>query len=381
MNKPIYLDYNATTPVDPAVLEAMQPYFQQHFGNAASTSHAYGWEADMAVSKARKQVADLIGAKPREIVFTSGATESNNICIQGIVRPFLRQRKPVHLITTAVEHKCVLDTVNGLKEWGAEVTCLAPDKFGRVQAKDILHAIKPHTKIVSVIFGNNEIGTVNPIGEIGSALKERGVLFHTDAAQAVGKFPLNVKELCIDYLSASSQKMYGPKGVGFLYINKDNTETTLEPIIFGGSQEQGLRPGTLNVPGIVGLGKACEIFAQRMREESERLCKMQKDFIHNVLQIDDSIILNGCPENRLCSNISFTFPNLKADAFAEGLGGLAVSSGSACSAGEPSYVLKAIGHSPDLARKSVRIGIGRFTTKEDLQLALNAIQALVQTYR
>lgn len=376
MRKPIYLDYNATTPVDPAVLQAMQPYFEQHFGNAASTSHAYGWEADMAVGKARKQVADLIGAKPREIIFTSGATESNNICIQGIVRPYLREKQPVHLITTAVEHKCVLDTVNGLREWGAEVTCVAPDKYGRVHAKDIIAALKPHTKIVSVIFGNNEIGTVNPIGEIGAALKSREVLFHTDAAQTVGKFPVNVKDLAADFLSASSQKMYGPKGVGFLYINKDNPAASPEPIIFGGSQEQGLRPGTLNVPGIVGLGQACQLFVEKMREESDRLCRMQKEFIKAVLEIDSSICLNGCPENRLCSNISLTFPNLRADVFAEGLEGLAVSSGSACSAGEPSYVLKAIGHSPELARKTVRIGIGRFTTEEELQKALDVIRKI-----
>lgn len=377
MNKPIYLDYNATTPLDPAVIEAMLPYFKDMFGNASSTSHSYGWEADMAVNKARKQVADLIGVKPKEIIFTSGATESNNICLQGVARPYLRARKEVHLITTQVEHKCVIDTVNALKDWGAEVTCLKPDKYGRISAQQVVDHLKPHTKIVSAIFANNEIGTLNPVAEIGSALRQRGLLFHTDAAQAVGKTPMNISQMDIDFLSSSSQKMYGPKGVGFLYIDKSRADATIDPILFGGSQEQGLRPGTLNVPGIVGLGKACQIFQEKLSEEGPRLVAMQKNFIKAVQDIDSSILLNGCPEDRVYSNISFSFPNLKADIFAEGLDGLAVSSGSACSSGQPSYVLEAIGHSKELSKKTVRIGIGRFTEQGHLDAALDKIRALL----
>lgn len=369
MKKPIYLDYNATTPVDPAVFQAMEPYLKEKFGNASSASHSYGWEANMATGKARKQVADLIGCKASEIIFTGGATESNNICIQGAAKKHLIRREPIHVITSKVEHKCVLDCVNALKDWGAEVTCIAPDKNGRVSAAQVKEAIKPHTKLVSLIYGNNEIGTINPITEIGELLEKENILFHTDAAQAVGKVDIDVKKQKIDFLSSSSQKMYGPKGVGFLYINKDNVDAKLDPIFFGGSQEKGLRPGTLNVAGIVGLGKACEIFKQEMSTEIQRLQKLQKEFTDRILKLDPSIHINGCVENRLCTNMNFTFPNIKADLFAGGLEDLAVSSGSACSSGEPSYVLKALGHENDTARKSVRIGIGRFTKEDELNTA------------
>lgn len=377
MEKPIYLDYNATTPLDPEVVKAMQPYFEGRFGNAASTSHSYGWEADMAVSKARKQVADLLGCKASEIIFTSGATESNNICIQGLARPYLVKRQALHVITSKIEHKCVIDCVHALKDWGAEVSCLEPDKDGRIAVDQVLKALRPETRLVSLIYANNEIGSINPIQEIGEALADKDVLFHTDAAQAVGKTPFDIKALKVDFLSSSAQKMYGPKGVGFLYINKDNPKAQLEPILFGGAQEKGLRPGTLNVPGIVGLGKACELFKVNMATEKERLSELQKDFIDKVLKLDESILLNGSREHRLCTNMSFTFPKLKADVFADGLEGLAVSSGSACSLGEPSYVLKALGHDNNMARKTIRLGIGRFTTKEQLDKAFDRIKKLV----
>ncbi len=375
--KPIYLDYNSTTPVDPRVVDAMLPYFTENFGNPSSVSHAYGWDADMAISLARRSVARLLGAKAKDILFTSGATESNNIVLQGKLLPLLRQGQKPHLITSMVEHKCVLDTAKALEKWGAEVTYLQTDKVGRIHVKDIEKALQPNTVLVSLIFGNNEIGTLNPIAEIGTFLRSRNIAFHTDAAQVAGKIPMAVADLKAQFISGSAQKMYGPKGVGFLYIENGHELSDLEPIFFGGSQERGLRPGTLNVPGIVGLGKACEIALQGLAEEEPRLRKLQQDFIRRVRELDDSILLNGCSEKRLPTNISLTFPHLAADIFSLGLNGLACSSGSACSMGEASYVLKALGHTPEIAKKTVRLGIGRFTTEEHLEAAFQKIRDLI----
>lgn len=377
-SKSIYLDYNATTPVDPRVLTAMLPYFQNHFGNAASTSHCFGWEADLAVQKARKQVANLIGAFSKDIYFTSGATESNNLIMQGVFLPFIHEGKKSHLITSSIEHKCVLDTAKALEKWGVQVTYLNPNKYGQIEPDQVFKALKAETKLVSLIYGNNEIGSLNPIFEIGKALREHTTLFHTDAAQALGKIPISVTDLNIDFMAGSAQKMYGPKGVGFFYRNRENPHTKLEPIIFGGQQEDGFRPGTLNVPGIVGLGEACRIFSEELPTESAHIKGLQETLCKEVLNLDKSICLNGHPTERLSTNLSFTFKNIPSDILTMGLGGLALSSGSACSMGQPSHVLQALGLSPDEARKTVRIGIGRFTTEAHIQTCIQTFAKVIK---
>lgn len=378
MSRPIYLDYNATTPVDPRVLDAMLPYFKDKFGNAASTSHPYGWDAETAVNKARKQVAHLIGAHPHEILFTSGATESNNTVIQGVLAPFIKEKKKSHMITSSIEHKAVLDTAVAMEDWGVEVTYLKPQSDGRILKEDLIAALKPHTRLVSLIFGNNEIGSLNPILDIGQILCENGIPFHTDAAQVVGKMPISVDELKIDFLSGSAQKMYGPKGVGFLYRRKENPKCELKPIMHGGSQEWGFRPGTLNVPGIVGLGEACEIFSEVLPDEEKKNRNLQKRMLEGLKKIESKITVNGSLEHRIPTNLSLTFHDLSADILSMGLGKLALSSGSACSMGAPSYVLEDIGLSPDEARKTIRIGIGRFTTEEEIDIALSQFEKIVR---
>ncbi|MCB0350201.1 MAG: cysteine desulfurase [Bdellovibrionales bacterium] len=375
MNRPIYLDYNATTPTDPEVLEAMLPYFKEAFGNASSNSHSYGWEASQAVETARKQVSELIEAKPKNIVWTSGATESNNLALFSIIRPYLKRGEPVHLITTLIEHKAVLDVARELESEGCLVTYLKPDQFGQISAESVAQAITPHTKLVSIIMGQNEIGTLNPIKEIGQFTKSKNILFHVDAAQALGKTLISVDEMNIDLLSASGHKIYAPKGIGFLYVRD---QIQLEPMLFGGAQECGLRPGTLNVPGIVAFGKACEICTQNMSTEILRLTKLRDQFIEKVESAVSSAKLNGHRTARLYSNASFSFEGLSADVFALGLSGLAVSSGSACSQGAPSHVLEAIGLPPALARATVRFGIGRFTTEAELDTAASKIIKMIE---
>ncbi len=379
MNRPIYLDYNATTPVDPLVLESMLPFLREAFGNASSSTHSYGWEANQAVEKARKQAATLIGRadKTKSITWTSGATESNNMALLGVMKAYLSREMPAHMITTLVEHKAVLDVAKCLEKYGAEVTYLKPDRFGQVSARQVEEALKPHTRLISIIMGQNEIGTINPVAEIGALANKNKVVFHVDAAQTLGKNPISVQEMHIDLLSASGHKMYAPKGVGFLYINDD---LELEPLLFGGSQEFGRRPGTLNVPGIVAMGTACEICYKNMGEESRRLTEMRDAFIARILNSTHHVRLNGHRSERLSSNVSFSFDGLDADVFALSLSGLAVSSGSACSAGAPSHILEAIGLPESLARATVRIGIGRFTTEEDLKTAAEKIIAMVQKY-
>ncbi len=374
--KPVYLDYNAATPIDRRVLDAALPYLTESFGNPSSTTHSYGWDADSACQKARGFVARLIGAMPKEIYFTSGATESNNLAIQGVTHFFLKRQQKVHLITTATEHKAVLDVVKKMAEQGAEVSILKTNKFGQVSAADVKNELRPHTRLVSVIHGNNEIGSLNPIREIGQLCRENKVLFHSDAAQTVGKAQLlDQKEYC-DLLSSSGQKMYGPKGIGFLFVREEIREM-LEPIIFGGLQERGLRPGTLNVPAIVGLGEACRIFTEESEAEQKRLCSLRDQIITKALALSPRIRLNGHPTIRLCNNINLTITDLSSDLFALGLSGIAISGASACSAGAASYVLKAIGHSDADARSSLRIGIGRMTTDQDAELVIEKLGGLL----
>lgn len=378
MNRPIYLDYNATTPIDPEVLEAMLPFLKEAFGNASSNSHSYGWEASQAVEKARKQVAELIGCKSKNVVWTSGATESNNLAIFSAIRTSLRLQEKTHLITTLVEHKAVLDVARELESEGCEVTYLEPDSYGQISASKVKSAIKPYTKLISIIMGQNEIGTINPIEEIGQIAKAHQIIFHVDGAQAIGKFPISVDQMNIDLLSASGHKIYAPKGIGFLYVREG---INLNPLFFGGAQEHGLRPGTLNVPGIVALGKAAEVCLKTMTDEIPRITKLRDQFIKKILESAPNARLNGHQTDRLYSNVSLSFEGLSADVFALGLSGLAVSSGSACSQGAASYVLAAIGLSDTLARATIRFGIGRFTTEADLNTAAEKVIKMLEKNR
>jgi cysteine desulfurase len=366
----IYMDYHATTPVDPRVREAMAPFFDEAFGNPSSSTHAFGWQAEMAVEKARGQVAATLGAEPGHIVFTSGATESNNLGILGTLEAC---PGPRHLIVCAVEHKAVLEVADEAQRRGTEVTVLPVNRYGQVTVESIAAALRPHTKLVSIMTANNEIGTVNPIGEIGRVTRAKGIWLHTDAAQAIGRIPISVNEMGIDLLSLSGHKIYGPKGVGAMFVRRD--KVTIKPLLFGGNQEWGLRPGTLNVPGIVGLGEACAIAAQEMNQEASRLTQWRNHLVQKVLAEVKGAQLNGHPEDRLPGNISLSFAGLKSDLFTLGLGGLACSSGAACgsTSGHPSHVLKAIGVSSDLARATLRLGLGRFTTATDVDKTLDLI--------
>ena len=352
----------------------MQKYLCEEFGNASSSGHSYGWATSMAVEKSRKQVSSLIGCKPNELVFTSGATESNNMAIVGTAL----NHKSCHIITSAIEHKAVLDVCKYAQRFSADVTILQPDAFGRIQPEDVKNAIQENTRLISLMFANNEIGSLNPIKEIGAIAKEKSILFHTDAAQAFGKVSIDVNEMNIDLLSISGHKIYGPKGVGALYIRKG---VELTPLIVGGQQEQGLRPGTLNVAGIVGLGEASELAAKNA--ECTRLFKLRDQIIKRVLEAVPEAQLNGHPTERLCNNISFSFKGLSSDIFTLGLSGLALSSGSACTSGspEPSHVLKGIGHTDDLARATIRIGIGFNTTEEEVNTAIEKIIAMAEKNR
>lgn len=375
MKKPVYFDYNAATPVDPRVLEAMLPFLKEDFGNPSSVSHSYGWDADNACKKARGQVAALLGSQPKEVYFTSGATESNNIVIQGVTRLHGLKNEKVHIVTTAVEHKAVIDVALQMKTNGAEVTILDVGPDGRVSLEAVKNALLPHTRLVSVIHGNNEVGSLNPISAIGELCRSRNILFHTDAAQTLGKVPVELKY--IDMLSSSGQKMYAPKGVGILYVREDIRDR-IAPIIFGGSQERALRPGTLNVPAIVGIGEACRIFADEMATECARLTKMRDRLIESALGMSKMIRLNGHPTERLCNNVSLSIEGLSSDLFALGLSGIAVSSASACSAGAPSHVLKAMGHTDALARSTLRVGLGRTSTDADVDLFLEKLLGLLK---
>jgi cysteine desulfurase len=379
--RPVYFDYNATTPLHPLAFEAMRPYFIEEFGNPASLSHSYGWSANMAVEKAREQIAVALHCRPKEVYFTSGATESNNLAILGLAtRRGDQNDSAPHFITSQVEHKSVLEVYRFAQtRFGAEVTLVDPDRFGQVSLKSIQRAVKPNTRLISVMMTNNEIGTINPIAEIGQWAKSQNILFHSDCAQSFGKLPIHVEDMAIDLLSLSGHKIYAPKGVGVLFVRSENPTVELLPLLSGGTQEHGIRPGTLNVPGIVGLGAATELALSDMSAESERLKVLQKHLISGVLSQLPEATLNGHPTERLATNVSFSFSGLSADIFALGLNGLALSAGSACASktSSPSHVLKAIGHSDHLARATVRLGLGRLTTFADIELAIDKIVEMV----
>lgn len=373
MKFPIYLDNHATTPVDPKVLETMLPYFTEVFGNAASRSHAYGWQAEEAIETARTQIANLIGASSKEIIFTSGATESNNLALLGVAEMY--REKGNHIITSSIEHKAILDSCKYLEKMGFEVTFLPVDQFGRVSVADVRNAIKSNTILISIMFANNEIGTVQPIAEIGKLAKEKGILFHCDAVQGVGKIPFNVEEFGVDLASITSHKMYGPKGVGALYVRRKNPRVRLAEQIHGGGHERGMRSGTLNVPGIVGFGKAAEIAQKTMKEESIRLSALRDRMMREITAAVPEVYLNGHPTERLPHNLNLSFAYIEGESMIMGMKELAVSSGSACTSAslEPSYVLKAIGVGEELAHTSIRFGLGRFNTDEEINFAIKKV--------
>lgn len=368
----IYLDYQATTPCDPRVLEKMIPYFCEHFGNPHSRSHYHGWVAEEAVEKARAQVAEIINADPKEIIFTSGATEANNLAIKGLC--YFHKDKKNHIITSVTEHKCVLDTCRHLEQEGFDVTYLPVDKFGLISLDDLKKAIKPTTLLVSIMAVNNEIGVIQPLADIGALCREMGVYFHTDAAQAIGKIKIDVNEMNIDLLSISGHKCYGPKGIGALYVRR-KPRVRLEAIINGGGQERGFRSGTLPTPLCVGLGEACAIAKEQMTMERKHISKLSKRF-HDSLQAQlPSIFLNGHAEHRIPGNLNISFAYVEGESLLMGIKNLSVSSGSACTSAslEPSYVLRSIGVGEELAHTSIRFGIGRFTTEEEIDTAVDSI--------
>jgi len=381
MKLPIYFDNHATTQLDPRVLEAMMPYFTTVFGNAASRNHQFGWEAEEAVEKARKQIADLIGATPKEIVFTSGATESNNLALKGIAEMYAERGN--HIITQATEHKAVLDTCKRLEKEGVRVTYLPVKQDGLIDLDQLRDAITDKTILISIMYANNEIGVVQPIKEISKIAKEKGVLLHTDAVQAVGKIPVNVIADGIDVLSLSAHKVYGPKGVGALYVRRRNPRVQITAQIDGGGHERGMRSGTLNVPGIVGLGAACEIANREMAEESKRLQFLRDKLKDKLMSQLDEVYINGSMEHRLPHNLNISFAYVEGESLLMGINDIAVSSGSACTSAtlEPSYVLKALGAGDDLAHSSIRFGLGRFNTEEEVDYVANKVVDVVSKLR
>jgi cysteine desulfurase len=381
MKLPIYMDYHATTPVDPRVVDAMLPYFTQRFGNSASRNHAFGWEAEEAVETARRQVADLIGANPKEIIFTSGATESNNLAIKGVAEMY--REKGNHVITAVTEHKAVIDTCKKLEKLGGRVTYLPVQKDGRIDLDDLRAAITDKTVLITIMTANNEIGVLQPIAEIGAIAKEKGILFHTDAVQAVGKVPFSVTEMKVDLASMSGHKIYGPKGVGALYVRRRNPRVLLAEQISGGGHERGMRSGTLNVPGIVGLGAAAALAQAEMSSEGERLRKL-RDLLNKKLHANlDELYINGSMEHRLPHNLNVSFAYVEGESLLMGINDVAVSSGSACTSAslEPSYVLKALGAGDDLAHSSIRFGLGRWSTEEEVDYVVEKLTTVVRRLR
>jgi cysteine desulfurase len=378
---PVYLDYHATTPVDPRVFEAMRPYFSEHFGNAASQSHVFGWRAEAAVTKAREEVAALVGANPREIVFTSGATESNNLAVLGAARA--RHASGAHVVTSAIEHRAVLDPCRRLESEGFAVTCLMPDAHGTTSAAAVAEALTERTILVSIMAANNEIGTLNPIGEIARVCKERGILFHTDAAQALGKIALDVHALGLDLVSFSAHKVCGPKGVGALFVRAVNPRVRLDPIVFGGGHERGLRSGTLDVPGIVGFGAAALIVREEGEAEARRVAGLRDRLMERLSSRVDGLSRNGHPAACHPGNLNVTIPGAPADAVMAEARDIAVSSGSACTSAEaaPSHVLLALGRTRMEAEASIRFGLGRFTTEEEIDWAADEVARAVASVR
>jgi cysteine desulfurase len=378
---PIYMDNHATTPMDPRVFEAMKPYFVDVFGNAASRSHSFGWEAEEATEKARKQIADLIGATPKEIVFTSGATESNNLALKGIAEMYAGRGN--HIITQVTEHKAVLDTCKRLESQGVRVTYLPVKQDGLVDLDQLRDAITDETILISIMHANNEIGVVQPVREIGKIAKEKGVLFHSDAAQTVGKIAVNVINDELDVLSLSAHKLYGPKGCGALYVRRRNPRVQITAQIDGGGHERGMRSGTLNVPGIVGLGASCEVAKREMAEESKRLSFLRDKLKNKLMAELDEVYINGSIEHRLPNNLNVSFAYVEAESLLMGINDVALSSGSACTSAtlEPSYVLKALGTDDNLAHSSIRFGIGRFNTEEEIVYVGDKVVAVIKNLR
>ena len=378
---PIYMDSHATTPVDPRVLEAMLPFFTERFGNAASRNHAFGWQAEEAVETGRKQVADLIGASAKEIVFTSGATESDNLAIKGVAHMYRNQGD--HIVTVQTEHKAVIDTCKRLEKEGFRVTYLPVRKDGLVDLDELRDALGEKTILISVMMANNEIGVIQPVAEIGRIARERRILFHTDAVQAAGKVPLDVNAIHADLVSLSAHKMYGPKGVGALYVRRKDPRVLLVPVIDGGGHERGMRSGTLNVTGIVGFGKAAQIAAREMTAESATQGALRDRLLDGLRSELDEIHVNGSLEHRLPNNLNVSFAYVEGESLLMGINDIAVSSGSACTSAslEPSYVLKALGTGDELAHSSIRFGLGRFNTAEEVDYVIDKVSSVVKRLR
>jgi len=378
---PIYMDNHATTPVDPLVLDEMLPFFVEKFGNAASRNHAFGWVAEAAVEQSRESIAKLIGATAKEIIFTSGATESDNLAIKGVAEMY--KEKGNHIITAVTEHKAVLDACQRLEKYGYRLTYLPVQKDGLVDLDDLKRAIDDKTILVTIMAANNEIGVLQPIAEIGKICHERGVLFHTDAAQAVGKVPMDVNKQNIDLASISGHKIYGPKGVGALYVRHKDPRVQISAIIDGGGHERGMRSGTLNVPGIVGLGKACAIAWEELQQEAGRLAGLRNRLKDSIMNRLDEVYINGSMEHRLPGNLNVSFAYVEGESLLMGINDVAVSSGSACTSAtlEPSYVLKALGTGDDLAHSSIRFGIGRFNTEAEIDYVADRVVETVQRLR
>ncbi len=378
---PIYMDYQATTPMDPRVLEAMNPYFGDKFGNAASRNHSFGWEAEKAVDEAREKLAAVINADPREIVFTSGATESDNMALKGVAEMY--KKKGNHVITSGIEHKAIIDSAKRLETWGFDVTYIQPPEDGITTAEMVENAMRDDTILVSIMAANNEVGVLNPIAEIGALCRGRGVLFHTDATQGFGKIPIDVDAMNIDLLSATAHKIYGPKGVGMIYVRRRKPRVRLAAIIDGGGHERGMRSGTLNVSGIVGFGKAAELCMEEMEEENIRLTNLREKFKSIMFESLEEVYVNGHETKRLSGNLNLSFPYVEGESLIMGLSDVAVSSGSACTSAslEPSYVLKAMGRGDELAHSSIRFGFGRFSTEEEMEYVAEKTTDIVNRLR
>ena len=378
---PIYMDNHATTPMDPRVLEEMLPYFMEKFGNAASRNHWFGWVAEEGTETARERIAKLIGATTKEIIFTSGATESDNLAIKGVAEMY--KEKGNHVITAVTEHKAVLDTCKRLEKYGFRVTYMPVQKDGLVDLDDLKRAMDDKTILVTIMAANNEIGVLQPVAEIGQLCRERGVIFHCDATQAVGKVPVDVNKQNIDVMSISAHKIYGPKGVGALYVRRKNPRVQISAIIDGGGHERGMRSGTLNVSGIVGLGKACALATEEMPKESCRLAGLRNRLRDNILGRLDEVYINGSMEHRLPGNLNISFAYVEGESLLMGINDVAVSSGSACTSAtlEPSYVLKALGTGDDLAHSSIRFGIGRFNTEAEVDYVADRVVETVGRLR
>ncbi len=382
LKKPIYMDNHATTRVDSRVLDAMLPYFTEKFGNAASRNHSFGWEAEEAVDRSRNQIAALVGVKSKEIIFTSGATESDNLAIKGVVEFY--KDKGSHVISCVTEHKAVLDSCRALERAGrAAVTYIPVDKYGMVDPDAVRRAITDHTVLISIMWANNEIGTIHPIAEIGKIAKDKGVIFHCDAVQAVGKVPVDFEKAGIDLASISAHKIYGPKGVGAIYVRSKGPRVRLTPQMDGGGHERGMRSGTLNVPGIVGLGAACEIAGKEMPEEVRRLMLLRSQLQAGLFERLDEIYVNGHPTERLPGNLNVSFAYVEGESLLMGINDIAVSSGSACTSAtlEPSYVIRALGIGDELAHSSIRFGLGRFNTLEEVDYVTERVSKEVKRLR